>query len=220
MGAAAAAATALRLSEEKFVSALGVAGSMAAGIIEYLAEGAWTKRLHPGWAAQSGIRAADLARAGFIGPRTVFEGAHGFYHGFARTSEGDWSKLIDGFGSRWIAESLAFPSWFGGNWDALEIQNSPCDGPKCTGVRDPSAVGIRHTSNPMSNNSGYWLTTPPGTHGPCQWINASPAAHRCVESCGNIDPNDGWNTPSDCNANKNSIASMNGCESNTYSPVE
>jgi len=108
MAAAAAAASALRLPKSQVVNALGIAGSMAAGIIEYLAEGAWTKRLHPGWAAQSGIRAADLARAGFIGPRTVFEGTHGFYHGFARTTEGDWAKLVDGFGNRWIAESLAF----------------------------------------------------------------------------------------------------------------
>ena len=64
MGAAAAVATLFNLSKSQFVNALGIAGSMASGIIEYLAEGAWTKRLHPGWAAQSGIRAADLARAG------------------------------------------------------------------------------------------------------------------------------------------------------------
>src|SRR5688572_15161502 len=108
MGAAAAAATALSLKKQDFVNALGIAGSMAAGIIEYLAEGAWTKRLHPGWAAQSGIRAADLARQGFTGPRTVFEGTHGLYHGFARTTQGDWAKLIEGFGERWISESLAF----------------------------------------------------------------------------------------------------------------
>ncbi len=81
---------------------------MAGGIIEYLAEGAWTKRLHPGWAAQSGIRAADLARAGFVGPRTVFEGTHGFFHAFARSAQGDFAKLVDGFGRRWIAESIAF----------------------------------------------------------------------------------------------------------------
>src|SRR6266404_3482388 len=108
MGAAAAAATALRVSKDQFVNALGIAGSMAAGIIEYLAEGAWTKRMHPGWAAQSGIRAADLARAGFVGPRAVFEGAHGLYHGFARTTAGDWDKLVGGFGERWVANSLAF----------------------------------------------------------------------------------------------------------------
>jgi 2-methylcitrate dehydratase PrpD len=108
MAAAAAVATALRVPRQVFVNALGIAGSMASGIIEYLTEGAWTKRLHPGWAAQSGIRAADLARAGFVGPRTVFEGPHGFYHGFARTTQGDWAKLIDGFGERWISQSLAF----------------------------------------------------------------------------------------------------------------
>jgi 2-methylcitrate dehydratase PrpD len=108
MGAAAGVATAMGLSKNQFVNALGIAGSMAAGIIEYLAEGAWTKRLHPGWAAQSGIRAADLARSGFVGPRTVLEGAHGLYHGFARTTEGDWNKLLDGFGKQWLTRSLAF----------------------------------------------------------------------------------------------------------------
>jgi len=108
MGAAAAVSALLGLSKSEFVNALGIAGSMASGIIEYLAEGAWTKRLHPGWAAQSGIRAADLARSGFVGPRAVFEGTHGFFHGFARTTLGEWGKLTEGFGSRWIAESLAF----------------------------------------------------------------------------------------------------------------
>ncbi len=77
------------------------------GIIEYLAEGAWTKRLHPGWAAQSGIRAALLARGGFIGPRTVFEGVHGLFHGFAHTTQGDYAALDD-FGTRWVTETLAF----------------------------------------------------------------------------------------------------------------
>src|SRR3954453_1587431 len=92
LAAAAAVSTLLNLPRNQFVHALGIAGSMASGIIEYLAEGAWTKRLHPGWAAQSGIRAADLARAGFVGPRTVLEGTHGFYHGFARTPPGQWGK--------------------------------------------------------------------------------------------------------------------------------
>jgi 2-methylcitrate dehydratase PrpD len=108
MGAGAACAVVLDLPKNQFVSALGIAGSMAAGIIEYLAEGTWTKRLHPGWAAQSGIRAADLARNGFVGPRTVFEGEHGLYHGFARTTNGDWDKLLDGFGRRWVTSSIAF----------------------------------------------------------------------------------------------------------------
>ena len=108
MGAAAAAGVALNLSKLQFVNALGIAGSMASGIIEYLAEGTWTKRMHPGWAAQSGIRAADLARSGFVGPRTVFEGEHGLYHGFARTTNSQWEKLLEGFGQRWVTSTIAF----------------------------------------------------------------------------------------------------------------
>src|SRR5229473_2658908 len=88
--------------------AVGIAGSMAGGIIEYLAEGAWTKRLHAGWAAQSGIRAALLARHGFVGPRTVFEGVHGLFHGFAHTTKGDYDALTGDFGTRWVTDTLAF----------------------------------------------------------------------------------------------------------------
>src|SRR5262245_10788504 len=108
MGAAAGVGAALRLDERQLADALGVAGSMAGGIIEYLADGSWTKRMHPGWAAQSGLRAALLGRAGFSGPRTVFEGTHGLFQGFAHTREGDWAALLDGFGERWLAETLAF----------------------------------------------------------------------------------------------------------------
>jgi len=108
MGAAAGVAAALHASEAEFASAQGIAGSMASGIIEYLAEGTSTKRMHPGWAAQAGLRAVALARAGFDGPRTVWEGTHGFLHGFARNATGDWSKLLDGFGARWVAETIAF----------------------------------------------------------------------------------------------------------------
>jgi 2-methylcitrate dehydratase PrpD len=108
MGAAAGVGAALGLNARQIVNALGVAGSMAGGIIEYLAEGAWTKRLHAGWAAQSGIRAALLARGGFVGPRTVFEGVHGLFQGFAHTSKGDYDALIGDFGTRWVTDTLAF----------------------------------------------------------------------------------------------------------------
>jgi 2-methylcitrate dehydratase PrpD len=108
MAAAAAASATIGLDPTRIAHALGVAGSMAGGIIEYLADGAWTKRLHAGWAAQSGIRAALLAQAGFVGPRSVFEGSHGLFHGFARSASGDFGQLIDGFGTRWVMETLAF----------------------------------------------------------------------------------------------------------------
>jgi 2-methylcitrate dehydratase PrpD len=108
MGAAAGVGAALGLNAKQIVDALGIAGSMAGGIIEYLAEGAWTKRLHAGWAAQSGIRAALLARHGFVGPRTVFEGVHGLFHGFAHTTAGDYDALTGDFGTRWVTDTLAF----------------------------------------------------------------------------------------------------------------
>jgi len=108
MGATAGVGAALKLTPRQMVDALGTVGSMAGGIIEYLAEGAWTKRLHAGWAAQSGMRAALLGRAGFSGPRTVFEGVHGFFHGFAHTTKGDYDALIGDFGKRWVMETLAF----------------------------------------------------------------------------------------------------------------
>src|SRR3954453_10496374 len=108
MGAVAGVGAAIGLNARQIVNALGIAGSMAGGIIEYLAEGAWTKRMHAGWAAQSGLRAALLARAGFNGPRTVFEGTHGLFHGFAHTTRGNYAALIGDFTARWVTETLAF----------------------------------------------------------------------------------------------------------------
>jgi 2-methylcitrate dehydratase PrpD len=108
MAAAAGVAASLGLDRRGIVDALGIAGSMAAGIIEYLAEGAWTKRMHAGWAAQSGLRAALMAKHGFVGPRTVFEGTHGFFHGFAHTTKGNYDALVGDFGERWVTETLAF----------------------------------------------------------------------------------------------------------------
>jgi len=108
MGAAFGIGTALKLTPRQLVDAVGIVGSMASGIIEYLAEGAWTKRLHPGWAAQSGLRAVLLARAGFVGPRTVFEGVHGLFWGFARTLQGNYDEVTGDFGTRWVTETIAF----------------------------------------------------------------------------------------------------------------
>jgi 2-methylcitrate dehydratase PrpD len=108
IAAALAAAKTMGLDRRQTVDALGIAGSMAGGIIEYLAEGAWTKRMHPGWAAQAGIAAARLGQTGFSGPRTVLEGTHGLFHGFARSIEGDYGVLTEGYGEKWFMESITF----------------------------------------------------------------------------------------------------------------
>jgi 2-methylcitrate dehydratase PrpD len=108
LGATAALATLLQLKPEATARALGIAGSMASGIIEYLADGSSTKRLHAGLAAQSGIRAVMLAKGGVSGPLTVFEGAHGFYKAFAPSRTPDFTQLTDNLGARWIGATLAF----------------------------------------------------------------------------------------------------------------
>ena len=107
-GASLTASIAYGLSPQQTASALGIVGSMASGIIEYLAEGTWTKRMHPGWAASAGIKSAVMAKAGFQGPRTVFEGTHGLFKGFSSdTITPDFSHL-ESFGGTWISAGLAF----------------------------------------------------------------------------------------------------------------
>jgi len=95
-GAAVTASKLLGLTADATLSAVGIAGSMAAGSMEFLAEGAWTKRIHPGLAAQNGIHAALLAAEGFIGPRHILEGRDGFLHGYSRKSQPE--RLTAGLG--------------------------------------------------------------------------------------------------------------------------
>lgn len=108
MGSTLAVSVVLNLDRKQTVNALGIAGSMAGGIIEYLAEGAWTKRLHAGWAAHCGLHAARIAREGFTGPRSVFEGKHGLFFGFAHDFDVNYEKLTLGFGEEWLMQGLTF----------------------------------------------------------------------------------------------------------------
>ena len=95
-GASAVASRCLNLSAESTTAALGVSGSQAAGSLEFLTDGTWTKRLHPGWAANGGIWAALLARAGFLAPSTVIEGRFGFLQGYS--ADPDPELVIQGLG--------------------------------------------------------------------------------------------------------------------------
>lgn len=93
-GAAVAAAYLMDLSEAQIVWALGSAGTMSAGLWEFNADGAMSKHLHAGRAAQIGVLAADLARRGFTGTRKILEGERGF---FAATSrDANPAKVLDG----------------------------------------------------------------------------------------------------------------------------
>ncbi|MGO4248466.1 MmgE/PrpD family protein [Paenarthrobacter sp. RAF54_2] len=75
--AAAACAKILRLDAATFANALGIAGSFTGGVWAFIEDGAWTKRVHPGKAGESGIDAAFLARAGITGPHRLFEAPWG-----------------------------------------------------------------------------------------------------------------------------------------------
>jgi len=150
LAAAGAAGVALRLPQEALVSALGIAGSMASGIIEYLAEGTWTKRMHAGWAAQSGLRAALMARGGFLGPRTVLEGTHGFFHAFAPSVTPDFGKLLDGLGQTWLMETIAFKPYACGTMTqpfidcAIELARDGARAEDITGIVCEVAEGTVH----------------------------------------------------------------------------
>ncbi|HVZ45172.1 MAG TPA: MmgE/PrpD family protein [Ramlibacter sp.] len=85
--AAAAVARVLRCDAATTANALGIAGSFASGTWAFLADGAMTKRMHPGHAASSGLVAVEMARAGLTGPAEVFEAPWGgFFRTYARDS--------------------------------------------------------------------------------------------------------------------------------------
>ena len=150
MGAVAGIGAALKLTEKQLVNAFGIAGSMAGGIIEYLADGSWTKRMHPGWAAQSGYRAVRLALGGFEGPRTVFEGSHGLFHGFANTTDGNFEAMLDGYGEHWLWLTIAFKPYACGTMShpyidcAREFRSRGIDPAQIEKIEAETAEGIVH----------------------------------------------------------------------------
>jgi 2-methylcitrate dehydratase PrpD len=108
-GCTLAAAHLLRLPAERIVHAQGIALSLASGSLEFLQDGAWTKRLHPGWAGAAGITAATLAKNGFIGPRAAYEGRFGLYqsHLGPLAEKCDLSLATRGLDSAWETANVA-----------------------------------------------------------------------------------------------------------------
>ena len=98
-GAAAAAASVMRLPASRFLDALGSAGTQAAGLWEFNADGTMSKHLHPGKAAFNGMLAADLAAAGFTGASRILEGDRGFLRAMA--TDCDPGRITEGLGASW-----------------------------------------------------------------------------------------------------------------------
>ncbi|MSQ54573.1 MAG: MmgE/PrpD family protein [Betaproteobacteria bacterium] len=106
-GAAAAAGVAMGLDREAMVRALGIAGTQAAGLTEWRADGSWIKRLHPGRAASNGVLAARLAAEGFTGPATILEGDNGFIRAFSFGEKIDSEAMTRNLGTDWRALGTA-----------------------------------------------------------------------------------------------------------------
>ena len=106
-GAAVACARLLRLDGERMRNALGIAGSLACGLLEFAraGNGAMVKRLHLGRAAESGVLAASLASDGFTGPTSVLEGEFGFLRVFCGT-DFDTGELTRGLGASYATRSI------------------------------------------------------------------------------------------------------------------
>ncbi|MBL8702709.1 MAG: MmgE/PrpD family protein [Alphaproteobacteria bacterium] len=91
-------------------SAVGIAGSQAAGLLEAYEDGSWAKTLHPGWAGHCGIAAALLARAGFTGPASVLEGRFGVYRAHVQDPRTpiELTRITDRLGTQWEARENSF----------------------------------------------------------------------------------------------------------------
>jgi len=150
LGASQGVGTALGLDGKRLSMAMGVAGSFSSGIIEFLTDGAWTKRIHPGWSAQSGLRAAVIAREGFFAPRTILEGGHNFFKAFAPTATPDYRHLIDGLGEDFYMTRIAFKPYACGTMIhpyidcMIELAERGVDPQQITEIICPTGEGLVH----------------------------------------------------------------------------
>jgi len=98
----------LDFRSEQIVDAMGISGSQASGLMEFLEDGSWVKRIHAGWAAHSGIIAAELARYGMSGPKTILEGQFGLYRSYVDEEAFDAGVLSEGLSTRWETPEICF----------------------------------------------------------------------------------------------------------------
>lgn len=100
-GAVAAIAVLKGLSADLIEMAFGLAGSKAAGSMQYLDNGSWNKRLHPGFAVHDAFVCVSLAEAGVIGATKIIEGKMGFLHAYSPNKDKDLHRLTADLGSHW-----------------------------------------------------------------------------------------------------------------------
>ncbi len=140
--AAALVAARLRgLDGQRTVAALGIAGSMASGSLAFLAGGAATKQLHPGWAASAGIQATTLAAGGATGPVSILEDPdHGFYRAYTDTvPEAPFTDL----GRVWQVEQLTIKPY-----PVCQLAHASIDAARAIAVDPADVVAVHVTVHP------------------------------------------------------------------------
>jgi 2-methylcitrate dehydratase PrpD len=109
MGAAAAAAGLIGLSERETVWAMGHAMSLAGGLWQCRHEPVATKHLHMAEAARRGVAAARWAEAALAGPESILEGVQGFFAAVAR--DGDCAAVVADGDGPWRVHEVSFKPW-------------------------------------------------------------------------------------------------------------
>jgi 2-methylcitrate dehydratase PrpD len=103
----------LGLRKEQLVQTQGLSLSLASGSLQFLEDGAWTKRLHAGWAAQAGISAATMVSHGVVAPNAPYTGRFGLFHSFLNES------------TRQTADSNLAQYIAGSTWELMQVAIKP-----------------------------------------------------------------------------------------------
>jgi 2-methylcitrate dehydratase PrpD len=151
-GATVTAARLRGLDGDQTTNALGIAGSMAGGLLEFLADGAKTKPLHPGWAAHAALTAVRLAAHGATGPATVLEGRRGFFATYLHGESPDLDGQLSDLGVRYETPRIAYKPYPACHYthapiDALAAlvdteKLVPSDVASITALSDETGVGL------------------------------------------------------------------------------
>lgn len=115
-GAVAAISVLKKSPAETVEMAFGIAGSKAAGSLQFLENGSWNKRLNPGFAVHDAFVCTGLAEAGVIGATKIFEGKMGFLKGYSSKPQKDLEGMVAGLGSEWVWMSSSLKPYPACRW--------------------------------------------------------------------------------------------------------
>jgi 2-methylcitrate dehydratase PrpD len=155
-GATVAAARVRGLGAERTAHALGIAGSMSGGLLEFLADGAKTKPLHPGWAAHAALAAVRLAAHGASGPATVFEGSRGFFAAYLHGETAALEAQLADLGERWETPRIAYKPYA-----ACHYAHAPIDALATLVAREDLRADDVESITAISDETGVGLVLAP-----------------------------------------------------------